>query len=63
MNDKEELAAFLGFDEAMAEIENNIKAPVCHFTPMSYESSDYEEWFECGHCGHTKEIGMLDYPR
>lgn len=37
-------------------------APVCHFAPMKYEAADngnacVEHWWECAHCGHTKEIG------
>jgi hypothetical protein len=34
--------------------------PTCHFTPMSYELADdgcqQVDFWECRHCGHTKEI-------
>lgn len=50
------------FDRQIAEEEKRIEVPVCHFTPMSYEASDDQEWWICHHCGHTKEIGMMDFP-
>lgn len=32
-------------------------APKCHFARMSLESGDGDEaWWECRHCGHTKEL-------
>ena len=49
-------------DESCKAMEQKIKVPKCHFTPMSYESSDYEEWWICHHCGHTKLIEIMDYP-
>ena len=40
------------------EIER--ETPKCHFTEMSYEFADdgaqQVEFWECEHCGHTKEI-------
>ncbi len=39
------------------------KPPMCHMTPMSYECADdgcmQVEFWECTHCGHTKEIGSV----
>lgn len=53
---------FSDFDRLMAGEEKYIPVPVCHFTPMSYEADDYEEWWICHHCGHTKSIGLMDFP-
>jgi len=53
---------FSGMEEVYRKEDEKFKAPMCHFTRMSYEASDYEEWFICHHCGHTKEIGMMDAP-
>lgn len=43
------------------DAEPEDKRPICHFTPMSFEFAD--DWpngqavfWECLHCGHTKEI-------
>jgi len=40
--------------------------PMCHFTPMGYAWADdwpngQVEFWECRHCGHTKEINRT-YP-
>lgn len=38
------------------------KVPICHFTPMKYETGDsndlgdFEEWFICNHCGCVKDL-------
>lgn len=36
--------------------------PKCHFTPMIYSWGDdiarQVDFWECKHCGHTKEISM-----
>jgi len=35
---------------------------ICHFTPMEYCCGDadgfgsFEDWFECKHCGHVKQL-------
>jgi len=62
MTPEEELDAFIGFNNQMAEEEKRHIYPKCHFTNMSLEASDYEEWWECKHCGHTEEMKMLDRP-
>lgn len=41
-----------------------IRVPLCHFTPMQYASADdwpngQVEFWECQHCGHTKEAGRV----
>ena len=51
---------FSHFDKLIAEEEQKFQPPKCHFTFMSHEASDYEEWWECRHCGHTKNIGFMD---
>jgi len=40
--------------------ETKKEQPMCHFTPMEFETAD--DWpngqvsfWECKHCGHTKE--------
>ncbi|MDH3981305.1 MAG: hypothetical protein OES84_00215 [Kiritimatiellaceae bacterium] len=62
MTKDEELEAFLGFNELMHEEDKKFVAPMCHFTPMQMQDSDYQTWWECPHCGHTKKIEMLDRP-
>jgi len=49
--------------EDVKETKNN--QPMCHFTLMKFETAD--DWpngqvsfWECQHCGHTKEISR-DY--
>lgn len=46
-------------EEEFIEEKNEVR-PVCHFTPMEYVSADdgcqTVEFWECKHCGHTKEI-------
>jgi hypothetical protein len=38
------------------------KPPMCHRKPMKYCAGDsddlgnFEEWFECDYCGHTKDV-------
>jgi ribosomal protein L37AE/L43A len=46
-----------GMDRAMNEWVQHIEkiAPRCHFTPMQLETLDDESWWECRHCGHTKD--------
>lgn len=43
-----------------AERKDMNKEPTCHFTPMIYQWADdgceQVEYWECQHCGHTKEI-------
>jgi hypothetical protein len=34
--------------------------PKCHFTFMEVHASDYQEWFECKHCGHTIKISDFE---
>lgn len=56
---KEEVfKAFQGLDDSYAEMDRKLQksAPICHFTTMSVDSSDYESWWECEHCGHTKAL-------
>lgn len=35
--------------------------PICHFTPMTEKMADdgcqRVTYYECEHCGHTKELG------
>lgn len=59
---EEEMEIMANFDQAMKDAEDRMKVPSCHFTPMSCESSDHESWWICHHCGHTKEIGIMDQP-
>ena len=33
--------------------------PMCHLTPMDLEIGDGEEWWECRHCGHVKNIAWV----
>jgi len=40
----------------MPKQPKDIEPPTCHFMIMFYDCSDYEEWWECQHCGHTKLI-------
>lgn len=54
---EDERKAFAGFDEMMAEDEKRWTPPRCHMTLMFLDASDHEQWWECKHCGHTKEIG------
>ena len=46
-----------GMDAAMTEYTKQLeaKAPRCHFTPMDLDGWSDEAWWECRHCGHTKE--------
>lgn len=48
-----------GMDRAMDEWVRSVerKAPRCHFRPMMLEGWSDEQWWECSHCGHTKDIG------
>ena len=40
--------------------EDEEKRPECHFTPMEHcwadDGCEQVEFYECRHCGHTKEI-------
>lgn len=51
-----EIAAFDGLEESYRIMEAEIikHAPRCHFSPMMDEGDDYENWWECSVCGHTK---------
>lgn len=49
------------YSEAMAEHYSRLPVPLCHFVPMDLEFDDSESgggdcWFECRHCGHTKDV-------
>lgn len=59
---KEEVLAFDGLEQSYRDMDSRIIAPVCHFTAMSYEEDDYESWWICHHCGHTKSIGFMEIP-
>lgn len=61
---KEQIDAFERLNESYIHMheQQQKQAPRCHFTPMHYQEADYEAWWECPHCGHTKEIGMLGRP-
>jgi len=59
LTDKE-YEAFEGLEESYEYFDKKLQelAPTCHFTKMNYEQGDEygEQWWECLHCGHTKEI-------
>lgn len=46
-----------GMENVWAEYAAHLDkiAPRCHFTPMRLDGEGSEEWWECEHCGHTKE--------
>jgi hypothetical protein len=45
------------YDLAMAALEEKeMPPPRCHFRSMEFQWCEYEEWWECSHCGHTKHI-------
>jgi transcription initiation factor IIE alpha subunit len=46
------------------EMVDNIykTAPICHFRKMFIDESEYEQWWECSVCGHTKVISTYSYP-
>lgn len=47
-----------GYEESWDKYVKDLRdsAPKCHFTPMDFvEGENYEAWWECYHCGHTKE--------
>lgn len=46
-----------GMERATEEWLAHLKAiaPRCHFTPMKLEGWNDESWWECRHCGHTKD--------
>lgn len=60
-----------GFMKAPAMTEQpadspRVRPPTCHFTPMKLAWADdwpngQVEYWECHHCGHTKEAGR-SYP-
>ena len=59
---KIEQEAFEGMEYSYELMMKEIDAitPTCHFTKMIYESGESEygytdSWWECAHCGHTKE--------
>ncbi len=48
-------------DEISMEGKNTEEHPKCHMTPMDYVCADdgtngQVEYWECRHCGHTKEV-------
>ncbi len=44
------------YEQSMTDYYSKLKAPKCHFKPMQYVAGEYGEcWWECSHCGHTKE--------
>lgn len=56
-----ELVEFTIFSEhekvLIAEDEARWKnAPKCHFRPMFKDESDYDVWWKCSVCEHTKPI-------
>lgn len=54
---KEEFEAFEGLDYSYEKMQEEIEktAPKCHFTIMNLEVGEDESWWECEHCGHTRE--------
>lgn len=61
---EQDYEAFEGLEQSYIEMEKEFykAAPICHFTKMSYEytedyfGDDLIYWWECKHCGHTKDI-------
>ena len=57
---REEFEAFEGLDQLYRDMEDSMTPPMCHFTFMEMEYGDdgdrSVEWWECKHCGHTKEF-------
>jgi hypothetical protein len=55
-----QLRAFDGLEKSYRNMYDKIIPPRCHLTPMEMESGDdgdrSVEWWECKHCGHTKEF-------
>ena len=47
-----------GMEKVYADEERRLNdiAPRCHFRPMFLDGDDYEEWWECSFCGHTKGL-------
>lgn len=56
-------ATFAGYDQAMADFDKTLVHPRCHFKTMEVHASDYEEWYECSQCGHTKPISTFEGER
>lgn len=54
----EEIEAFDGLNQSYMDMEDRINktAPRCHFRPMAFEQEGYEAWWECSHCGHTRQV-------
>jgi hypothetical protein len=53
-------------EDRRSAVKRLVSRPICHFTPMNLEFAD--DWpngqvsfWECKHCGHTKEEGR-NYP-
>ena len=48
-----------GMEEVYADEERRLNemAPRCHVRPMFLDEDDYETWWECSFCGHTKRCG------
>jgi len=57
---KKEFEAFKGLDMSYEIMDKQIKkiAPSCHFTKMDYQYGweGVEDYWECSHCGHTREV-------
>lgn len=53
-----EKAAFKGLNDSYVEMTKELEksAPKCHFMPMFLDHCDFEYWWECSVCGHTKSI-------
>lgn len=54
------------YNEAMRKYEQDNPPPKCHFTFMHLEYADNGNgggvsFWECSHCGHTKEEGYVNY--
>jgi len=57
-NHADEVEIIASMESVWAEWARHIDeiAPLCHFTKMSLEYGDGDEtWWECHHCGHTKD--------
>ena len=58
---KKEIDDFIGMNEInsqMADMQEQ-GAPICHMKPMRLDGAEDPwsgAWWECEHCGHTKDI-------
>lgn len=48
--------------DIIREDEERWTPPKCHGSNMFTDETDDEKWWECKHCGHTKEFGFLERP-